>query len=82
MRSRHAKQQSFESGAPAACLALLRLETDAYRLRAWLIHAYDLLDSDSSLAPNEFELLKEDVRAAADLACKLINIYDNTHTNL
>jgi hypothetical protein len=66
----------LEGGAPAAFVALLRFEADAYRLRAWLIHAYDLLDSDMPLAADKFRLLKEDVSEAADLARKLIEIYD------
>lgn len=65
-------------GAPAALLPLLRFEADAYRLRAWLIHAYDLLESDRPLGADEIQLLKEDVGEAADLARKLINIYDDS----
>jgi hypothetical protein len=65
-------------GAPAAFVALLRFEADAYRLRAWLIHAYDLLESDRPLGADEIQLLKEDVGEAADLARKLINIYDDS----
>jgi hypothetical protein len=45
---------------------------------AWLIHAYDLLESDRPLGADELQLLKEDVGEAADLARKLINIYDNS----
>ncbi|HET9534651.1 MAG TPA: hypothetical protein VFP43_04805 [Mesorhizobium sp.] len=57
-----------ESGASAAFVALLRFEADAYRLRAWLIHAYELLDSDAPLGADKLRLLKEDVSEAADLA--------------
>ena len=65
-----------EGGASAAFVALLRFEADAYRLRAWLIHAYELLDSDAPLAADKLRLLKEDVSEAAHLARKLIEIYD------
>jgi hypothetical protein len=65
-----------EGGAPAAFVALLRFEADAYRLGAWLIHAKDLLDSDMPLAADKLRLLKEDVSEAAHLARKLIEIYD------
>jgi hypothetical protein len=66
-----------DGGAPSPFVALLRFEADAYRLRAWLIHAFDLLDSEMPLAADELRLLKEDVSEAADLARKLIEIYDN-----
>lgn len=66
-----------EREAAAAFVALLRFEADAYRLRAWLIHAYDLLDSDMPLATDKVRLLKEDVSEATDLACRLIDIYTN-----
>ena len=66
-----------ESNASASFVALLRFEPDAYRLRAWLIHAYDLLASDMPLAADKLQLLKEDVSEAADLARKLIDLYDN-----
>jgi hypothetical protein len=66
-----------ESSASAAFVALLRFEADAYRLRAWLIHAHDLLESNMPLAAGKLELLKEDVGKAADLARRLIDIYDN-----
>jgi hypothetical protein len=75
MRSTNHLRQ--ESGASAAFIALLRFEANAYRLRAWLIHAYDLLESDMPLAADKLRLLKEDVSEAADLARKLIDIYDN-----
>jgi len=67
----------LEGNASAAFVALLRFEPDAYRLRAWLIHAYDLLASDMPLAADKLQLLKEDVTEAADLARKLIDLYDN-----
>jgi hypothetical protein len=66
-----------ERDASAAFIALLRFEADAYRLRAWLIHAYDLLDGDMPVAADKLRLIKEDVSEAADLARKLIDIYDN-----
>jgi hypothetical protein len=66
-----------ESAASAAIVALLRFEADACRLRAWLIHAHDLLNSDTPLAPDKLWLLKEDIREAGNLARKLIDIYDN-----
>ena len=74
MKSNHYSR--YESGASAAFVALLRFEPDANRLRAWLNHAHDLLDCDMPL-DDKLKLLKEDVSAAADLAHKLIDIYDN-----
>jgi hypothetical protein len=59
----------LESRTSAAFLALLRFEADACRLRAWLLHAYELLDSDMPLAA--------DNAGCANLAGKLIDIYDN-----
>jgi hypothetical protein len=56
----------------------LRFEADACRLWTWLVHAYELLDSDMPLAADKLWLLKEDVCEAANLARKLIDIYDNT----
>ena len=66
-----------ESDASAAIIALLRFEADACRLRGWLVHAYDILNSDTPLAPDKLWLLKEDIREAGNLARKLIDIYDN-----
>ena len=65
-----------ESAASVALIALLRFEADACRLRGWLMHAYDLLNSDTPLAADKLWLLKEDIREAGNLAHKLIEIYD------
>jgi hypothetical protein len=78
MRSSNVIRQ--ESGASAAFIALLRFEPDAYRLRAWLTHAYSLLDRATPLSTDELCLLKQDVSEAAHLVGKLIDIYDNRST--
>jgi hypothetical protein len=57
-----------DDGPLSPFVALLRFEADAYRLQAWLIHAYGLLDREMPLGADELRLLKQDVSEAADLA--------------